>query len=980
MPFRAVGIVAERLALVAPALITRVDGAAACELLGALFAARVAEPARELLTRLIRTGDLATLESVLRNVSPYDPAVRPIIVGRMTESAVARDHHAVLACARHLAFVEFAQSEIVAALRSVDAGAPPQLQTDAALLLAGHGVHEVGVARTLARALAVAVDWNGGFRLSRALGEVVRSGNLRDDETFRLFIDGFMARPDDAPFEGRDALRALLENDDALFELALDTLVTAAEPARKKRAIRLVVSLLLAWTHAGLPDERLLRRLEERLAGSPILFQGFGHIVHGRSSWYEALDGALADVDRNAEAALEAAQQLHHVVHAPARDESGRLRSRIMAVLRQLLEHDVPYIALQAATELVFLGDRDVRDALHRALAGPPLVAVRATLALYGLGAEDDRVVAALLRCLSSDIEMPWFCIPEFLIARSRLDASDQEPDRQAAPDSPTSSPGDDVGLCDDDGNVVAEPRDGLARMIRTAHTVSATAAWLLVALRRNEIVPVLLNWIEGEDDLKRYQALDMLKKLGAEREPRALAWRIRQLRYYGWAHGKPISKWLWLKAPEAMEHVDALVDLLAKEEWQPETLRAWLSRCCAQRDDWADRVASQAESRPTRLAVELTAVLARAGRVTESLAQRTVAVFCDAELAFLRPFVADLVSAIDAYDVLAAAWRQRLAGGTLVSRVAAASLLWQWEAGPPTALRDAMAGAFRAGLDDEDLSVRLDALLGLEHLGLVDDGVALAARRILDGTFGEAPTRVICGETVDQAEWEARAITIRRLAAQRLLSWGRQAEAATSWLVGALRIPWPSSWDLAEMVDALRARGGHDEVLRSSLDEWFRDHPAGTPGERAIIERAQQVGLAADVLYRRALEALGGSWPSETRAMEMLFGRKLADDHSGSAFLRRHSRDPSERALYWAQRIAEDGIDVHRALRLLGTAVGAAPETINMLVASQTKETDGDVLAEVAELVRRRAADGFLEELGRAFLRRWVGQRMSAG
>jgi hypothetical protein len=435
----------------------------------------------------------------------------------------------------------------------------------------------------------------------------------------------------------------------------------------------------------------------------------------------------------------------------------------------------------------------------------------------------------------------------------------------------------------------------------------------------------------------------------------------------------------LWLNAPEAMEHVDALVDLLAKEEWRPETLRAWLSHCCAERDDWADRVASQAESRPTRLAVKLTAVLARAGRVTESLAQRTVVVFCDAELAFLHPFVADLVSAIDAYDVLAAAWRQRLAGGTLGSRVATASLLWQSEAGSPTALRDAMAGAFRAGLDDEDLSVRLDALLGLEHLGLVDDGVALAARRILDGTFGEAPTRVIYGETADQAEWEARAITIRRQVAQRLLSWGRQVEAATSWLVEALRIPWPS-WDLGEMVDALRARGGHDEVLRSSLDGWLRDHPAGTPGEGAIIERAQQVGLAADVLDRRALEALGGSSPSETRAMEMLFGRELADDHSGGAFLRRHTRDPSERALNRAQRIAEDGNDVQRAMRLLGAAVGAAPETINMLVASRTKETDGDVLAEVAKLVRRRAADGFLEELGRAFLRRWVGQRMSAG
>ncbi len=288
------------------------------------------------------------------------------------------------------------------------------------------------------------------------------------------------------------------------------------------------------------------------------------------------------------------------------------------------------------------------------------------------------------------------------------------------------------------------------------------------------------------------------------------------------------------------------------------------------------------------------------------------------------------------------------------------------------------MAEAFRAGLADEDLSVRLDALLGLEHLSVVDDGVALAARGILDETFGEAPTRVIDGEPADQAGWEARAITIRRWSAQRLLAWGRQVEAASSWLVGALRSPWPS-WELEEMVDALRARGGHDEVLRSSLDAWLRDHPVGTHGEVAIIERAQQVGVAAAVLERRALEALGGTALSATHAVEMLFGKEFADDHSGDALLR-HSRAPFERATYWAQRIAEGGIDAERALRLLGTAIGAAPEAVNMLVASRTKEIDGDVLAEVAELVRRRATDGFLEELGRAFLRRWVGQRMSPG
>lgn len=989
MPFRAVSDVAERLVLVAPALIARVDGAAACELLGALDAAHAKEPAQELLTRLICTRDLATLESVLRNVNRRDQAVRQIVIGRMMESAVDRDHHAVLACAHFVASAEPAHSEVVAALRSVDADAPLQLQTDAALLLAHHGIHEVGVARTLARAAA---DGTGGLGLGRALREVVRSGNLRDDETFRLLFDGFMA-PDDVPFEGHDALRTLLENDDALFELVLDALVMTTEPAQKKRVIGRVMSLF--WNCASPPDERLLRRLEQRFAGCPILFHEFEYFMRGRPSWYEALEGALA-VDRNAEDALDAARQLLNVVrashsadgsaavadpesesvaaHAPTPDERGRLRSRIMAVLRQLLDHDDPCIALRAATELVFLGDRDVRGALHRALAGPAPAAVGAALALYGLHAEDDRVVAALLRCLSSDIELPYSWIPESLIAQPRLDASEQEPGRQAAPEVPALSSGDDADLYDS----TAGPRDGLTGM-SAARTVSAIAAWLLVVLRRNEVVPMLLNWVEGEDDRKRDQALAMLNKLGAEREPRALACRIRQLRRDGWAHGEPISKWLWLNAPEVMEHVDVLVDLLAKDEWRSEMLRAWLSHCCAEREDWANRVASQAESRPTHLAVQLTAALARAGRVTESLALRTVAVFCDAELGFLHPYIPDLVSAIDAHGMLAAAWRQRLAEGTLASRVATASLLWQLDAGPPTALRDAMAGAFRAGLEAEDLSVRLDALLGLEHLDLVDDGVALEARRILDGTFGEAPTRVIRGEAAEQTGWEVSAFEIRRLVAQRLLCWGRQVEAATRWLISALRIPWPSE-SLSKMVDALRAPGGNDEVLRSSLEEWLRDHPVGTPGEDTIMERAKQVGVDADVLVRRALEVLGGSSPSEPCANEILFGDDFTDSRSGDALLRSHSRDPSERAHYWAQRIAEDGVDIHRALRLLGVAVGAAPETINRLAASSSKEPDDDVLVEVAELVRRRAADGFLEELGRAFLQRWVGQRMLAG
>lgn len=964
-PFRAVGDTAERLAAAVPTLIARVDGAAACELLGALFAARVMQPARELLTRLLRTDEPATLETVLRTVNLYDPAVIQIIVGRMTESAVARDHHALVACARFVAFTRQAASEVVAALRSVDEAAPFQLQTDAALLLAEHGVYDVGVARTLARALATSVDRSGGFRLSRALGEVVRAGHLRDDETFRLLLDGYMARTDGVSFEGGDALRALVENDDGLFEIALDALVAAGEPKRKERAIGTVASLLWESRHANPPDERLLLRFERRLAGSPMLFHELEPIVQGRPSWYAALDHALADVDRNPEDALHAAQQLSRGLGTIPGADSDRRRSRIIAVLRQLLEHEVAAIALQAATELVLLDDRDVGDALHRALAGSPLVAVRAAAALYGLGAEDDRLVAALLTCLSSNRETPWYLLPELLIAQARLE-------------SVPSNAGDDVARGDDAGDPIAGPWKGLAKMIATAPTVSATAAWLLVALRRNEVVPVLLNWIDGEDGRKCDQALAMLEQIGAEREPRVVAWRIRQLRHEGWIPGAEISKWLWSNAPEALEHVDVLVDLLAKEQWQRETLRAWLSDCCAERDDWADRLASHAESRPTRVAVELTAVLARAGRVTESLAKRTVVVWCEAEPVFLRPLLADLVTDIDAHDGLAAAWRQRLAAGTPAARGAVASLLWRW-AEPPVALRDAMAGALRAGLDDEDLSVRLDALLGLEHLGVEDDGMALAARRILDETFGEAPTRVIDGEAVEPAAWEERANTIRWRSAQRLLSWGRQAEDVASWLVCALRIPWPSH-DLKEMFDALRDRGGHDEVLRSSLDAWFRDHPAGTPGEDEMIERAQQVGLATEILDRRALEALGRTSLSDTRAMEMLFGKDLADDHSGDPFLRRHSGDPSERALYWVQRIAEGEMDGDRASRLLEAALGAPPATINMLVTSRTKELDGDVLAEVAKLVRRRADDGFLQELGRAFLRRWVVQRMSPG
>lgn len=991
MPSPDMGDVVERLAAVAPALITRVDGAAAGELLGALFAARLAEPARELLTRLVRTQDVATLESVLRNVSPHDPVVGKIIVGRMTESAVARDHHSVLACARLLTFAQLAQPEVVAALRSVDDGAPLQLQTDAALLLASHGVHEVGVARTLARALAALVDRSGGFRLSRTLGEVVRSGNLRDEETFRLLIDGFMACPDDARFEGGDALRALLQNNDALFEIALNVLTAAADPAQERRARGVVACLLWEWRHANPPDDRLLRRFESRFAGSPMLFHELELVAYGRPSWYEALDRALGDVDRNADAALCAARQLRRVLAAGVgaammgaegertaaeEGERARRRSRVVAVLRRLLEHDGAHVALEAATELMFLGDLDVQPALCRALAGPPLVCVRAAMGLYALGAEDERVVVALSTCLSSDVETSYY-MPELHFAHHRVAHSGPGREGQAILEAQASSPDDDAERSEDDGRAAAEHWQGLAKMIALSPTVSVAAAWLLVALRRREVLPALLDWIEGEDHRKRGEAFAMLEQLGAGREPRVVACQIRQLRHEGWSSGSGISQWLWSNAPEALEHVEALVDVLARERWQREAVRAWLTRCCTARDDWADRVAALAESRPTEVAVELAAVLARAGRVTESVAHRTVVVCCEAEPAALRPLLDDLIGAIDAHHVLAAAWRGRLAVGTPAARVAAARVLWQWEGRAPLALREAIAEAFRDGLDDEDLGVRLEALLGLEHLGLVDDRLVLAARRILDEPDGGVQARVIDGESVEQAEWEVRASTVRRVAAQLLLSWGRQTDAATRWLVGALHLPWPA-WELAEMVDALRARGGHDEAVRSSLDAWLRDHAPGTLGERAIIERAQKVGVAAEVLDRRALERLSVASGADEHAVEVLFASERAGDRSGEAFLRRHSRDPSERALYWAQRIAESGIDVARALKLLGPAVGAAPETIAMLLASHSKRLDGSVLAAVAELVRRRAADGFQEELGRAFLLRWVGSRMS--
>jgi hypothetical protein len=878
-----------RLAAVVPTLVARVEGAAAAELLHALNATGLDEPARTLLARLVRTCEPAGLALVLRSANPYDLAACRIVVDRMAEGVAARDHDSVVICAQYLTDTLGVPADVVAALRSVDEGAPLHLRAEAAVLLVRHGVREVGVARTLARAIAVRVSRPENYRLSMALNQVVDEGHLRDEETFRLLLPGFV---DGSDREGGYALEALLRNDDGLFEIVLDALVSAADLVRQERARRAVVALIGRWSQATSPDERLLCRLEARFPRSPLPLPDLEFIAHGRPYWYEALDRALADVDSDPEEALDAASRLRRLLVATdgtaevgtegerhlagvAGDEvRARRRARVVLALRQLREHDAPHIALRAASELMFLGERDVREALHRALGGPPVVLVRAALALYGLGTDDDRLVAALSTCLSSEVSTAW-PIPESLFAEERLAAFDHEPE----------------GLDASDDKV-----EGLATRIAVAPTVSELAAWLLVALRRDEVVPVLLNWIEGEDDGKRYQALAMLEQFGRGAAPRVVAWRLRQLRDDGWIRRAGNSRWLWSNAPEVLEHVDVLVDLLGEPEWRRETLRDWLTQCCAERGDWADRVASLAESRPAPLAVELALVLARVGRVTESLGVHAVSVTCEANGPLPHGLLAEFVAAIDAHAVLAAAWRQQLARGTAAARVAVAALLWQGGDGAPFALRDAMAEACRAGLVDEDLRVRLDALQGLEHLGLVDDSAALAARVILDATFGDAPTRVIDGELVERAAWQARASTIRLAAALLLLAWGRETDAATRWLVEILRAPW-SAWDLEQIIDALRVRAQHDDVLRASLAAWLRDHPPGTLGEGAIVARAQQLGVAADVLDRWALEALGVPLANEACAMEILFGAKLADGHDGDPFLRRHSRDRSERA-----------------------------------------------------------------------------------
>lgn len=108
------------------------------------------------------------------------------------------------------------------------------------------------------------------------------------------------------------------------------------------------------------------------------------------------------------------------------------------------------------------------------------------------------------------------------------------------------------------------------------------------------------------------------------------------------------------------------------------------------------------------------------------------------------------------------------------------------------------------------------------------------------------------------------------------------------------------------------------------------------------------------------------------SNTLETVLGKQPGDGPS-DAGLRLYDRGIAERAAHWAQRIAEDGIDVDRVLRLLAAAVGAAPATIDALLACRKRKLDVDQFAAVAELVRRRPTDGFLEELGRAFLRRWV-------
>lgn len=408
---------------------------------------------------------------------------------------------------------------------------------------------------------------------------------------------------------------------------------------------------------------------------------------------------------------------------------------------------------------------------LRRCLSGPPVLALRAALVLYGIEEPIADAVSKLFECLRIHAKQR-FLESAFIVSRrqrhgvhrrARLhigSSADLGP-----PSEPQSSP----------------PPTGRERFrpdFWSRDSAAECAACLLAEVECRAVIPTLIEWLHGD---RSALACSLLRFLSAESEPDFSDWLLERVHHGDYWVSDSASEAL-IEANVAPErHITALLARLADKD----PVKRWTTGIrilvlCAKRADCA-RTAEQALG---TLAPETAWLVARwligVGRSSQAIAKAyvegefihnhhsphdwlTFRVRTEEEK---KEEDADWLLLFDenrlhADELVLREFGTRLSEGTPTERAKKAERVLGWLqfdddlpllSGP---LSEPLREVWVAGLGSDDIGVRSFAIDSIDRFGSFDESVAAAAISCLHEEFGEGASRPIWGEFYSRDDWE---------------------------------------------------------------------------------------------------------------------------------------------------------------------------------------------------------------------------------
>ena len=915
-------------------------------------------PAMTTFRRIVREGS----PEQVRALWGFSQDDWQVLKDRMVDALERGELKTALAWAHVLHWGEVRRDEMIQVLRRILQVGDPETADDAARLLAYEQVCEPEVARALARAMVK----GGGKDAHRqsVLRNVIVKGRIADEETLRVLLSTEMEK--DAIGRCADLL---VKNDPALLDRMIDMLL-AAEGTAQDRIADVISSLLIRFDPAdsdtcGTRVRRLIERLRGSRQGRRLLVMSFGH--HAESGDFrEVWRASLREVEADPVLAFTAAEKLVWF------GKGAEILQEARSVLRRLLGSNRPWLIVESACRLLF--DEAEQDAIEiavrRCVGQDAAVTAAAGFLLYAMERLDDREADWLLPCLTVEDDSP----NELAECRRTALERWQQTCRRAveAVGSPKGA------------ELVEDPtEDEGIRSLWThwSHRVCEDAARLLVLLRRRDVVPALIGWLQVEDYHRKMFAWNLLGLMDAWREDGAIQYQLDRLRGNHWYEFQDASDWLWRHAPERLEHVDRLVEYIAKNSWTElrKSTVARLRMGCSARADWARRaMAAAAILKPAMSRVIVIQVVLEAGRIgaEECIAHVEAVTTCHPGEVETIPGLVDL---IDATPLLSAAWQERLGTGTPAKRVEAANLFWQRNA-TPASLRDAVTKALRASLYDEDLSVRLDCVLGLAQLDVFDEDVLAATRSLRDAEFGDGEQRILYGELYSREDWTARSIWSRVRAASELADRQLDAKENGAMLAQIIQRPDIDASPFLVASELLAKVGGYEALRRKILSEHVTSEGGQSLWIRGLVDQAEAAGVGPHVLGPIALKILLQRHFHDDWAIRYLWGDVKDEPVSNPArgwrtrpigAMRYHS-DALERAWAIEQQLQSCRLPRKLILAILMEWAGVEPEEAKRIAEGLLRDLAG-IAERLLPWVARRAGDGPEQELARSHLWRLI-------